>query len=381
MTNKKICILGAAGSIGSRLVGLLHKQGFQVTAVVRSLSSAVRIGRLDIAIVSLDLLTASKAQLSDVIVGHDVVIDCTYSTNSDYQQRIDESKKLANTICDAAEEAHVSRLIHYGTISVYPSGVSSIDESVACEMSGDAYADGKLAAEMIFLERNSVDLLITVLQLPIVFGPYMGWSCAPVTQMSGRCLVMPNDLNGSCAPLFVDDVAQATVAAFDCKESYGERILLSNPSMSWPDYYSAYSALSSSLSFKCIERTAFRRLQKRELFDQQPFQRLKNTFINDGDFRQLILAQWGIRNLYALVKRMRGQTGVDQIKQKIESSVPQNDKAEQSLLSSHTVTLFDSLPAVNSRKAKEILKFEPSTDFTTAMSITHEWLKWARLIN
>ena len=372
-------MLGAAGAIGSRLVTLLHQQKFEVTAVVRSWSSAVRIGRFNISIVSLDLLTASVESLADVIKGHDVVIDCTCSGNGDYDQRITESINLAETICCAAINVNVNRLIHYSTVSVYPANASKIDESVDCIESGDAYGDSKLAAERVFLTQNDTDLSVTVLQLPIVFGPFMGWSTFPVALMSEQELVMPEGLKGACAPLFVDDVVHATILAFDCKDSYGERILLSDKSLSWYEYFSAYTKHAHSLNLSLMARDEFIEREKKAAHSLKPFQKIKSKFINDGDFRQLILSQWGVRSIYALVKRSRGQEGIDQIKQKIESSV--TPRQTQVLLSKNNVQLFDSLPDVNANKAKEVLGMKNYTRFDEAMLTTYHWLKWARLIN
>ena len=274
MKNKKICILGAAGSIGSRLVTLLHKQGYEVTAVVRSWSSAVRIGRFDIPLVSLDVLSSSVDRLAEIIKGHDVVIDCTYSSNPDYDQRIIESVTLAKTICNAAIQAQVKRLIHYGTISVYPANASTVDETTQCIESGDSYGDSKLAAEQAFLKHNSKSLSITVLQLPIVFGPFMAWSTSPVAQMSADELIMPDDLKGFCAPLFVDDVVRATELSFDCESSYGERILLSDTSISWGDYYYSYTKHAEVLSLAFINRDEFEQRASQALHRLKPFQTL-----------------------------------------------------------------------------------------------------------
>ena len=379
MNSKKICVLGAAGAIGSRLVTLLHQQNFEVTAVVRSWSSAVRIGRFDIPIVSLDLLTTSVESLADVINSHDIVIDCTCSGNGDYDQRVAESLHMAETICTAAIKVNVKRLIHYSTVSVYPVNANKVDETVDCVESGDSYGDSKLAAERFFLKQSKTDLSVTVLQLPIVFGPFMGWSTFPVAQMLGQELVMPEGLKGWCAPLFVDDVVHATILAFDCKGSYGERILLSDKSMSWYEYFSAYTKHAGSLSLSSLAREKFIEREKKAAHSLKPFQKIKSKFINDGDFRQLILSQWGIRSIYALVKQSRGQEGIDQIKQKIESSV--EPRQTQVLLSENNVQLFDSLPEVNANKAKEVLGMNNYTSFDDAMLSTYDWLKWARLIN
>lgn len=378
----KICVLGAAGSIGSRLVIRLHEQGYEVTAVVRSWASAVRIGRYDVKLVSMDLLSSSVDELANVMKMHDVVVDCTYSTNPQYEQRISESKRLAQTVSSACLKAGVGRLIHYGTISIYPADGGVVNEETLCANSGDPYGDSKLAAEEFFLRQQSEDLAVTVLQLPIVFGPFMGWSMKPVSQMSGQALVMPDGLKGFCAPLFVDDVVRATILAFDCHDSYGERILLSDRSQSWYDYYRAYAQLSPSLSLRQIDRERYTQENQANLDAEKPFQRLKKAFVEDGDFRQLVLAQWGVRSLYALVKHLRGQHGVDQIKNKIAASTQNaNPEQQQVLLNSASVELFDSLPKVTSNKAEKILKLEKYTDFDEAMLVTGDWLKWARLID
>ena len=379
--NNKICVLGAAGAIGSHLVTSLHKQGYEVTAVIRSWSSAVRIGRYQIKLVSMDLLKTSVDDLSDVVAGHDIVIDCTYSKNTDYQSRIDESRQLAQLICNAALKAKVKQVIHYGTISVYPAEGGCVNETTVCQNSGDSYGDSKLAAEQVFLQSHSHELAITVLQLPIVFGPFMGWTTEPISQMLAQELLIPDDLKGHCAPLFVDDVVKGTVLAFNCSAAFGQRILLSDKNMSWHDYYSAYADLSSSLQIASITRDEYNQrdgIQKRSI---KPFQNLKQKFMDDGEFRQLVLAQWGVRSLYGLVKRLRGQNGVDAIKQKIASTVQSNNECKQVLLNSQTVELFDSLPKVDPSKASEILGFDQYTDFSIALSTTKDWLKWARLLN
>lgn len=385
MSYKNICILGAGGSIGSRLVAILLSQGYQLTAVVRSLSSAVRIGRFDIPIVAMDLLSATKEELASVMANHDVVIDCTFSNNSNYDQRLLEAQQLAELICDAALHANVKRLIHYGTISVYPSKAGTINETTPCVMQGESYGDSKLAAEIVFLSRSTEQLPITVLQLPIVFGAFMGWSTSPITQMTAQRLLMPDDIRGHCSPLYVDDVASATIAAFDCPDSHGERILLSDKAMTWFDYYSAYARLSEGLAVQLIKRSILLDLHHKQARAQRPFQRLKAAFSSDGEFRQLMLAQWGIRTLYKYVKRYRGQEGVDKIKTQIARSLHEQAADKQAVVADvaideRTLNLFDGMPVVDTHKSRQVLQFEAYTPFDEAIRFTGEWLTWARLI-
>lgn len=381
MNPKKVCILGAGGSIGSRLVENFHSDEVEVTAVVRSLASAVRIGRFGIQIVPLDLLMSSCDELAEVLEGNDVVIDCTYSTNPDYDQCLREANELAQLICEASCKAKVSRLIHYGTISVYPTNLSSVDESIVCTPSGDKYGDSKLVSEGVFMENSTSSLAVTVLQLPIVFGPYMGWSISPVAQMNGQKLLMCEGLKGMCSPLYVDDVYKATLLALNCTESFGKRLLISDKPISWVSYYSGYSTMSETLELEVIPRDTFTELLADRAYSDTPFQRLKAKFAGDGDFRQLILSQFGVRSLYKIIKRYRGQDGVDKIKTNIEASLPVQGEPDESPLNQGLVDLFDSLPEVSSLKAKDVLKLEDYTPMAEALAETEEWLKWARLID
>ena len=375
---KNIIVLGGAGAIGSRLVHALVSSGHRVTVVVRSLASAVRIGRLDIAIIQLDLSSVDSLQLTRLFEDQNVVIDCSYSSGSNRDMVVEESQEIAKLIMQSADAAKVEHVIHFGTISVYPSDGGVIDESISCEYSGDIYGDGKLAAERIFLQDNLYSAAVTVLQLPIVFGPFMNWTISVVNEFNNGDLVMPDSTLGHCSPLFVDDVVDATESALTRSLQSNEKILLSDEAMPWSDYYRAHAKLLSGKSLKLIDRKSFfERLDSKDR-TEQPYNRLKRQFSDDGDFRQLVLSQFGIRTLYRLFKKHRGQAEIDKLKSSIAGPVSAN--VQESLLSKNRLALFDSLPKVESNKAKLILDFTP-TKFDVAIKETGAWLEWAGMVD
>ena len=375
---KNIIVLGGAGAIGSRLVQTLVSRGHRVSVVVRSLSSAVRIGRLDIAIIQLDLSSVDSLQLTQLFTDQDVVIDCSYSSGSNRDTVIEESQEIAKLIMESADAAKVEHVIHFGTISVYPSEGGAICESMPCEFSGDIYGDGKLAAERIFLKDNLYSAAVTVLQLPIVFGPFMNWTISVVNEFTNGDLVMPDTTLGHCSPLFVDDVVEATESALTRSLQSNEKILLSDEAMSWGDYYLAHAKLLSGKSLKLIDRRRFfERIDEKDRAEQ-PYNRLKRQFSDDGDFRQLVLAQFGIRTLYGLFKKYRGQAEIDKLKSSIAG--PISTKAHECLIQKNRLALFDSLPKVESSKAKLILDFKP-TKFDVAIKDTRAWLAWAGMVD
>ncbi len=382
MSNKsRVCVLGAGGAIGSQLVRHLLSKGYQVTTVVRRLSSAVRIGRYDINIVQADLLECSTEKLVDILDDHCALIDCTYSTDSDYDTRISQSTHLANLICDAAEKANVERLIHLGTISVYPVNAGDVSEETICIPRGDAYADAKLAAEKVMLSRPTKIRSVVVLQLPVVYGPFMMWTTAPVQQMLGATYTMPDDLRGRCTPIYVDDVATAVALALEINKTGAEKILLSGPeALNWGDFYREFSKLSEDLKLNFVSRDQLNKLVEQGERQARPLNALKEKFSNDGDFRQLVLAQFGIRTVYRWLKRRRGQEGMDVIKARIANQIDTPSDLAVRLISQHTIHTYDTMPAIRSDKASRLLGFNAEISFADGVKQCGDWLRWARIL-
>jgi len=382
MSQAKICVLGAGGSIGSQLVSYLLSEGYQVTAVVRRLSSAIRIGRFELDIINSDVLTSSVEELARIFENHIAVIDCTYSANPDYDIRIEESKRLARAICHAAKKANVERLVHLGTISVYPVKINEVSEQTPCAPSGDAYADSKLAAEQVLLENSANLASITVLQLPVVYGPFMMWTTSPVQQMLESTYTIADDLAGWCSPIHVDDVAFAVGLALKMRELEVQKILLGGgESIRWANYYQAFSELSDELKLNVIPRGQLEEMTRDER-QQGPWHQLKSKFSDDGDFRQLVLAQFGIRTLYRWLKARRGQAGMDEIKARIanHTNKPKPGESNVLLIDSKTIANYDTMPAIKSNKAFEKLGFKPKINFKDGVQQTGEWLRWARIL-
>ena len=375
-----ICIVGAGGSIGSRLTKYLIDKNCNVTAVVRSISSAVRIGRYPIKIVRLDISTAEQSEINDVFKGMDLVIDASFSKETDYAKRVEQSTIMANRISRAVLDTHVKKLIHYGTISVYPKGNSEISEQTVCKQQNDSYADSKLAAENELLRLNKTENLpVLILQLPVVYGPFMLWSIAPVASMKQGCLVMPDQLDGECSPIHVDDVCEATWAAINKDTPTGERILLpSNNPISWVKYYQSYHALSDDLQLKLLAKTEVASVNNLKKKNQKPFVKLKNSFKHDSKFRQLVLAQIGFRNIYSMIRKHKGPQGINKLKSIMIT--PENEQLSENYLNSQMIETMDTMPKIKSTKANDLLGFTPAISFEDGLKTTKPWLQWYRLI-
>ena len=376
--NKSVCVLGGGGSIGSRLVHQLVSNGYSVTVVVRRLQSAVRIGRLKVNIVVMDLLDEPQGNLDKLFHGIDYVIDCSFQTGADTKKVIQQSKEVAQKVLMAANLAGVNRIVHYGTISVYPKDGVTINEQTQCDYSGESYADGKLAAERTFLKADNVTP-VTVLQLPIVFGPFMNWTVSIANDMSSSKLIIPDSFYGVCSAVYVDDVVRVSEQALSQEVADNQKLLINGINLSWTNFYQEMAQLSDSFSMEIVTRLEYEQAVKELERNQSPFSRLRTKFAQDGDFRQLVLAQFGFRHVYRLVKQIKGQPGIDKIKTSIADD-PDVSRENGNLLPKDRADLFDALPQIDSSLASDTLNFKAS-NFHQCMQETREWLMWAGYVN
>ena len=173
-------------------------------------------------------------------------------------------------------------------------------------------------------------------------------------------------------------MVEATESALTRSLQSNEKVLLSDEAVSWSDYYLAHARLLSRSNLNLIDRESFFEHLVRKEQTEQPYNRLKKKFSDDGDFRQLVLSQFGIRALYQLMKKFRGQAEIDKLKLSIAGPSAKNKLG--SLMSKNRVELFDSLPKVQSNKAKLLLDFTP-TNFNDAIKETGVWLEWAGMVD
>jgi nucleoside-diphosphate-sugar epimerase len=383
-TTHRICILGAGGAIGSYLAIYFHNLGYEVVAVVRTLNSAMRIGRYPLRIRSLDILKTDVSVLIEMFEDIETVIDCTFSAGMNVDETIRDSEALAEKIISASNHAKVSTLIHYGTISVYPETSAPVDENTVCEFKNNPYADGKLAAERLLLNFESSTNVI-VLQLPIVIGPYLGWTQRTFSMMVNNRLSFPSPIQGHCSPIDVSDVALATKLAIDtykAQDSQYQRFLIhADIELSWEEYFLAYSELDESLRVEILSRDEFENRLQLQNRQNTAWSVLKSKFSQDGDFRQLMLSQRGIKSIYSVAKRISGQSGMDQIKGRLATGIPASDTAiVLKNIDSRLLNTLDVMPKIDSSKAKNVLGFESHLSFSQSMKVIGQWAKWARII-
>lgn len=215
-SDQPILVTGAGGFIGGRVVEVLHGlPAITVRASVRRWSSAVRIGRLPVEIVLCDL--TEPEQVRRTMEGIGAVVHCAYG---DWRSTVEGTR----TVLQAALEADVARVVHLSTMEVYGDVEGDVFEGAPLCKTGSPYRDSKIEADLLCQRYMERGLAVSVLRPTIVYGPFSrNWTVGFAERLvAGGSFPGRQDCQGTCNPLYVDDLVAAIVLALDRKEAVGE---------------------------------------------------------------------------------------------------------------------------------------------------------------
>lgn len=228
----KIFVTGASGFIGGRISEILYlTKRFPFRAGVRSFSSCARISRFPMEIVKANLL--NTAELDNSLEGVTTIIHCAYGA----QGVTEEGTK---NLLQIAQDKGIKRVIHLSTIEVYTNPKGRIDEEYLCEYTGNPYGDSKLKAEKICQEFSKNGMEITILRLPIVYGPFSrNWIITMAKMLiAGQLGYFENLGEGKCNLLYVDDLYRAILLCLKNDKSISQVYNINgNEVITWNDYF------------------------------------------------------------------------------------------------------------------------------------------------
>lgn len=221
----RVLLTGATGFIGSRLLSLLLKEGWQVVGLVHTRPLAEELQLPGVEVYVGDIL--SKGSLAAVPGPIDAICHCAAYVPKDHRNpNAAERCMQVNAIGTLnlllfAEEHDVARFVYSSTAAVYaPSREDLITESYPTYPFHKAtfYAASKLAGEL-FVEhyRQTRGLQTVSLRYSSVYGPGMRSrevvARFMVRAAAGMSLEVLNGGMASADFVYVDDVAWTTVRA------------------------------------------------------------------------------------------------------------------------------------------------------------------------
>ena len=242
----RVAVIGATGFIGSAIVdSLLSEEEVEVTAGVRTPAKAEALRARGVQIERVDL---SRAEVLDgALAGQDVVIN----TAHDFHASAAENIQGFEALVDACLRQGVRCIVHLSSIVVYdawPSG--TIDESSARSLEGHAYRRAKVSMERLLEDKAArTEIGSRILQPTIVYGPDGWiWTESILERLESGTVVLPEDCDGHCHAVFVDDVARAAVRAARIgtadEAARCERYVVTGPEpITWRRFFEGYARL------------------------------------------------------------------------------------------------------------------------------------------
>lgn len=218
----RVCLIGGSGFVGRHLVSRLSKAGYQVRVLTRR---SVRHRELrvlpGVEVVDCNAYNESalEKQFSDFLGPQGgAVINLVGILNQGRRpgRRFrDAHVALPQTIVNACLNTGVCRVLHMSALNADPEGPSK-------------YLRSKGRGEAIMLGTQGLD--VTVFRPSVIFGHDDAFFNRFARLLAMTPLVFPLACAGArFAPVFVEDVAAAFVAALDRPDSYGQSYELCGP--------------------------------------------------------------------------------------------------------------------------------------------------------
>ena len=235
-SEEKVLVTGAGGFIGGRVVEVMYlTRSFTPRAGVRSWASAVRVGRFPVEIKRVDLL--NREEVDHATEGVSYVVHCAYGPGG-------ATVEGTGNLMEVLATKPIKGIVHLSTIAVYGNAEGIIDETHACDFSGNEYADSKLEAERICLRYAEKGTPVTILRLPIVYGPFSrNWTIQIANMLAISSLGLNEQFErGKCNLLYIDDLVAAIHKALSSGTGIGKILNVNGPEVvSWNDYFRRFN--------------------------------------------------------------------------------------------------------------------------------------------
>lgn len=266
INNKKILIIGGTGFIGSRLIEVLFDFfDVEIKVLVRNFITAIKISQFPI-----KLLKGSVNNYDELVKAMqdtDIVINLAYSSSGNYFNDMKNAKILAHSLAKASLHCKINKLIHISTISTYKHNKEGVMNEKYPQKPSYLYGKSKLKTDKILQKYyKKYDLPVIFIQPTIVYGPYSNpWTLGPCIQLLEKKMVIPDNGDGVCNPVYVDDVVQAILLA-SLTKNFGEKFLISGlDNVTWGKFYNEVSSyLGKDENILLCNEEQYKKLLKNE---------------------------------------------------------------------------------------------------------------------
>lgn len=379
--NKRAFITGATGFIGGRLSEVLALEcKAHVKVLVRDFSTAVRIGRLPVAICKGDVTEIDEVR--EAMNGADFVFHCAYGNKGDDKERAKATILGTENILKAAVEEKVKCVVFLSTQSVYGHPDAEwIDEKTLKNPKGDSYGRSKLQAERIVQKYYEAGLNTVIIQPTAVYGPWArSYGTRIFDLMHKNWMPLIDNGQGVCNAVYIDDLIQALLLAAISEKSYGQSFLISGAEYcTWKDFWGFYENIIGKKRAQSVTKKALLRLYKKS--KRRP-SLLGLVKIDTDVLYEILRIRW-ISWLYLLGRNIVPKRLISRMKNAMVISSEDYQRGELKrtdttgiVFDPSSIDLFASKTKIRIKKAMEILKYCPRFSLRAGFEETKQWYRW-----
>jgi predicted dehydrogenase/nucleoside-diphosphate-sugar epimerase len=341
----KVLITGASGFIGGRIaeMGFLTEE-FDVLAGIRQWSSAARLGRFPMSIISFDLL--NQADVEKALNGVTMIVHCAKGG---------EGATVSGTrnLLEAAHRKGIERFVHLSTADVYGDAIGKVIEENPLRYTGTEYNQTKIDAEKACWEYREKGLPVVILRPSIVYGPFSkNWSVRFAHMLLQRKWgIYEGRGDGICNLIYVDDLVRIIFEALRNDKAVGEAFNVCTPvTMTWNEYFERFNKAMGLPPLPNITRGH----SGLQLAVTEPVRKV-GGFVRDhcmGPVKK-------VAETFEFAKKLMKQT----------------EQALKTTPSREELSLFGRQAMYPGDKARETIGFVPEVSLDEGLSRTVEWLK------
>jgi len=221
LSGQTIAVTGAGGFIGGALCRRLAAEGARVVGVELRPDARSDVEASGARFVAASVLDESR--LAAALGGCDGLIH-TAAIVGDWgsmEQFIDVNVRGSCAVFDAAQAAGIARIAHLSSVASWGYEFScDLEEEAAPRASGAPYADTKAASDYLALRRGAA-----VVRPGDVYGPgSIPWTVRPVEALRAGGFALPGKGDALMTLVYVDDLVDCILRALTTPEAAGQAV-------------------------------------------------------------------------------------------------------------------------------------------------------------
>ncbi len=377
---KRILVTGGSGFIGSRLCEVLYLnyKPSQITALVRNMGRAARIGRMRVHIIRCNILDWEKVEAA--VKQSDIVI---HLAAGDRKTIVKGTKIVAKT----ARKHQVERFIHMSSAAVYGlrPDPSHIKEDAPLKYTGNPYSDAKIDAEKIVQREIRKGLNAVILRPRIIYGPYSVYVTKIFSSIIHNKFLLVDNGSGACNCVYIDNLIHAIILSIRQDGAVRETFFITDGERkTWGEFYKAFLESLDDIELVSVSSHL---LNSREEKGHESFLKAMKRFLTSNTTKDFVkeapLLSSITRPIFSYLYDLP-----DEKKIKIKDAIgiarsERHIKPTDNLLKhfDYSRLLRESGEGFTDiSKAKSVLEYSPLVTFNEGVELTKQWLHFARII-